>query len=469
MMRRHHLAPAVAHAATSTSLHRAGMVSNCRAGAGEVSAWSLRVGFEPLVLTAFERSDRDGVVFVRWSDPQKSGRDRRSKRSVGLRVRNTDGILDVGLIAAAELAVRAFYTALIAGEDPSAPDAHTLTIPQGYALALDLKGGGLYAADTQQRRHVTSAGRTVAQLLGRDMCWSALRNADVVGLWRVLATRYRDGGVGGPRQAEVTVSSLYTIAQWLRDNEYIEPNACCPRSKWRRLFQADWETITGTPVAPRRPRHSPDDLHAVFAALHAADPRMHLAIELGAELRVGQVLRLQRSAVMLEAGAHSPHGRVQIAGAVRKAGEMVHLTAAQRSALDASLGGYLQAHERAYLTGELADYPMFPGGRLVRGVARVRERPKRLNRRTALELFHNLERAAGVVPQSGRGWYGLRRQATDLAPKYTNDDRVLDRVGGHERATREGIYQDRQTDQLRGSAAEVRAQIRSGIDESAAR
>lgn len=433
---------------------------------GNRNSWSMRVGFPPLVLTAFERSDRGDVVFVRWTDSRKSGRDRRSKRSLGLCVRDAEGALDPGLVAEAELAVRAFYTRLIAGKDPNYPDAHTLTLAQGYALALDLSRGGLYSSDTQQRRHVTSAGRTAMQLLGRDTCWSELRNASIVGLWRALAARYRDTGAGGPRQAEVIVSSLYTVAQWLRDNEYIEPNTCRPRSRWRRSFREDWVSIAKVPIQLRRPRHSAEELRAIFVVLDSAlkvvDPRIGLAIELGAELRVGQVLRVMRSAVILDRTKHAPHGRVVITGSGRKHGETVHLTARQRQEVDNALAGYLRHYEGAYGQGTISDYPVFPGKRLVRGTARVREHPKRLNRRTALDMFHDLERAAGITPQSGRGWYGLRRQATDLAPTYTSDDRVLDRVGGHERATREGIYQDRRTEQLRARAADVRAQVRSG-------
>ena len=63
----------------------------------------------------------------------------------------------------------------------------------------------------------------------------------------------------------------------------------------------------------------------------------------------------------------------------------------------------------------------------------------------------------------GRGWYGLRRIAADLAESATTDDRVKDRLGGwQDSETRKQIYQDRQTDELRAEAAKVRRELRLG-------
>ena len=63
----------------------------------------------------------------------------------------------------------------------------------------------------------------------------------------------------------------------------------------------------------------------------------------------------------------------------------------------------------------------------------------------------------------GRGWYGLRRIAADLAESATTDDRVKDRLGGWQHSeTRKQIYQDRQTDELRTEAAKVRRELRLG-------
>ena len=61
----------------------------------------------------------------------------------------------------------------------------------------------------------------------------------------------------------------------------------------------------------------------------------------------------------------------------------------------------------------------------------------------------------------GRSFYGLRRKLTDVARNYTNDDRALDRLTGHiDPTTRIKEYQDRQRDEDRALAAEVRRRYR---------
>jgi hypothetical protein len=94
---------------------------------------------------------------------------------------------------------------------------------------------------------------------------------------------------------------------------------------------------------------------------------------------------------------------------------------------------------------------------------RVRADAKPLSRDGACMAFQHLEDIAGADHVPGRGWYGLRRSATDLAEPLTTDDRVKDRLGGWtESETRKQIYQDRRTDALRAQAADVRRQLRSG-------
>jgi hypothetical protein len=102
-----------------------------------------------------------------------------------------------------------------------------------------------------------------------------------------------------------------------------------------------------------------------------------------------------------------------------------------------------------------------PSGR--RRARRLRRGVKPLSRDGARQLFKALERIAKVDHIDGRGWYGLRRQAADLAETATSDDRVKDRLGGwQDSATRKSIYQDRETDALRAQAASVRRKLRIG-------
>ena len=94
---------------------------------------------------------------------------------------------------------------------------------------------------------------------------------------------------------------------------------------------------------------------------------------------------------------------------------------------------------------------------------KVRAGVKPISREGARVAFKQLEAIAKVKHVEGRGWYGLRRIATDLAESATTDDHVKDRLGGwQDSETRKQIYQDRQTDELRAEAAKVRRALRLG-------
>jgi hypothetical protein len=59
----------------------------------------------------------------------------------------------------------------------------------------------------------------------------------------------------------------------------------------------------------------------------------------------------------------------------------------------------------------------------------------------------------------------VRRQATDLAPEFANDARVLNKLTGRtDSATRERIYQDPQNERAR--AAEARRSMRASLSEA---
>ena len=85
-----------------------------------------------------------------------------------------------------------------------------------------------------------------------------------------------------------------------------------------------------------------------------------------------------------------------------------------------------------------------------------------MNDRTLNDLFHALERAAKVTPVSGRGWYGIRRRATDVYEDYEKDERVLNDQTGHKKSeTRREVYQEREREVIRAKSAETRRNVRS--------
>lgn len=203
------------------------------------------------------------------------------------------------------------------------------------------------------------------------------------------------------------------------------------------------------------------------------DPRIELALELGAEMRLGQVGESRRSQLDLTRSPLAPHGTFTVYGKKKKAGETLALTAEQRIAVDRVLETMLLQAEVEYNPADpRTDYYLIPSGKLVQGaadVARARHAP--LTRTALLKEFHALEAAHGVSSVNGRGSYGLRRTSTDEAPNYSNDRRVLDKLGGWTAGstTREDTYQDREDAALIAQTATVRRAWRAGAKAAADR
>lgn len=131
--------------------------------------------------------------------------------------------------------------------------------------------------------------------------------------------------------------------------------------------------------------------------------------------------------------------------------------------------GYLAEAEAAFQRGELADYYLFPRGKLKGGcVPPRRAAAAHASYQAMRDLFEDLERIAGVEHRHGRSFYGLRRPATDLAAEFAQDARVLNSISGHaDSATREQVYQDKENERVRAQAAEVRRSMRRYLLEGA--
>jgi hypothetical protein len=133
-------------------------VSGSARGRGH-GLWKYSYGAKPHAVFAMERRDRRGQIFVRWTNTDKAGVERRDRRSLGLAVRDAKtGRLDAKLVRAAELAVQQFQARLLVGEPPARapseprPNAAlspgqlasiqtSLTMLAGFALALDPERG----------------------------------------------------------------------------------------------------------------------------------------------------------------------------------------------------------------------------------------------------------------------------------------------------------------------------------------
>jgi hypothetical protein len=137
-----------------------------------------------------------------------------------------------------------------------------------------------------------------------------------------------------------------------------------------------------------------------------------------------------------------------------------------RALVDETLAtGYLSDAEIAYRWEEIPDYYLFPAGRLRRGKVRVDlAKAGYLGPTAVRDMFRALEKLAGVEHQPGRSLYGLRRQATDLAPEFAQDARVLNRLSGHlDSATRGRMYQDPMNEVVLARAAKARREMRQYV------
>jgi len=430
---------------------------------------------------AWERLERGGRVHMKYSSPDRHGRDRRVKQKLDgdLGVRDVRGRLDQRKIRDIDAAVHAIAAQLTLGEVPrtAVRDERPLTLTDGFRLVLDFETGK-FPTRTRRWEEVKRAAGKLERILGGNRAWTEITPADARKVWRSLADAAKKVVTGdhvtGARQAEVTLDALYSTANWLRDESRIPQTACLPAIRWRQKLRDDWQAITDTVITPSRPRHTHEEMVRLFAHLHddQVDPRFALAFDLGGEQRLGQVLRCRRSHLELPAidrdvlrlGGAGPHlGVVRVVGSGKKRASPIALTADQRTAVEAALSGYLSLYEEAWRGGEIEDYPLFPAGRFKQGKAKLVDQPKVLSRDAARKMFRQLEAVSSVTSVKGRAWYGVRRIATDVAEDVEKDERVLNSLTGHrDSSTRRLVYQDRERPELLARAAATREKIRHG-------
>jgi hypothetical protein len=415
----------------------------------EKKCWSESFGLYGSTIRIAER-EPGGVLYLLWIDNQG----KRQKRSLGHRDRR------MGKKQAIELASRMGDVEAL---QKMQPEPEPLTLAEGIARAFD-PVRGMYPTETKHSRESKKLAERGAEILGRKVRWAELTPGKIQYLVRVLARNSVDGR--GARTAEYMCDMLYGVASWLRQEELIPDTAAVPKRNWKVRLKQEWQTLTGARVEPKRPRHTVDEVAAIFGALPSADPRLRLLVELAAELRAGQAVRAKRSDLVLDPVGGFRLGRFVVHGSGKKHGEIVDLHPELRALVDEVLStGYLSAAEAAYRRGEIEDYFLFPAGRLKEGKTMVvRAIAQPLGSTAIRDMFRLLEADAGVEHQEGRSFYGLRRQATDLAPEFEQDARVLNRLTGHlDSATRERVYQDPQNERVRARAAETRRRMRQHL------
>lgn len=411
--------------------------------------WSAEVGRRPLVVHVQERPGRKNL-WLRWWDTQKNNWaweptliQPRDEAGRWRRAAETEGIQ----------AAEAKRSQLAAGQPVLSGDH--LGLIDGVMEAID-PDRGLYPVDTMHRRETLRAV-TFANMVLKSKPWVAIGPQDVQQVWRAKIRELHRQGKNGCRQAEVVTQRLLTVAKWLAANKRIPPGACTPPHKWHELLRSDWRNLTGSTRdhEPARPRHTVEQVRRILAEAKAVDPRFHLMLWLGLELRLGQVARARRSDVDLEAGTFTVYG------AGHKRGTVVQMTAGQIMAIRDALMGYLEPLNHSGM-----DFPLFPSGQLTGGrtgtpKASERHRDAKPVGRTAIrKWFQEAQSAAGVLHQVGRGLYGFRRAAVDEAVTDL-DPEALKRFGGwtDEQMPRQ-VYKDKQDQAADTRATVVRSRIR---------
>ena len=427
--------------------------------------WAESLGVYGATVRVAER-DPGGVLYLLWLDK----RGKQQKRSLGHRDRREgkrQALAAATAMMEASAAVRGVVIAAPHQPERKQDTARslTLTLAQGVARMFDPQRGA-YATVTEHVKQAKRYAEAAVQILGPRLTWEDFTPGELMYLVRQMAQQSRDGS--GAMAAEKTCVVLYAIASWLRQEGLIPDTAAIPKPRWKVRLREEWRALTGHRVEVKRPRHDVDEVAAIFAALPQGDPRLRLLIELAAELRAGQAVRAKRSDLILVAVGGFGLGRFIVHGNGKKHGEIVDLHPELRALVDEVLStGYLAEAETAYQRGEIPDYYLFPGGKLKRSsVPPSRATEGYLSDWTLRGLFKALEATAGIPHKPGRALYGLRRQATDLAPEFAQDAQVLNRISGHaDSATRERIYQDPQNERVRAKAAEARRSMRAFLAE----
>ena len=350
-------------------------------------------------------------------------------------------------------------------------------LKQGLDLYFAL-GTGAYRKPTKHYKQRLKDASYFPRILGADFRFSNLLPTTGEVVWRWFLERSKAGERA--RTAERAVDTLYQIARWLHERYPDVIPRVEPMRGWKARLADEWEEefrdqLVDPEQSAKELRHTPADVERIFQSLHRADPRLALLLDAGAELREGQVARTRRSAVDLTPNlGRWGLGRLTVRGAKKKRGAIIDLHPELRDHLEHAWGpeGYLQELETAYRRGEIEDYYLFQHGRMrkksrgcdvmVVPLDRHLANAGPMDVSTLVPIFHAFEKQIGIVQVPGRAFYGLRRVLADIAPAYTNDDRVLDCLTGHEPrgSTRRVVYQNRWRDEDIAGAAEVRRMIR---------
>ncbi len=417
--------------------------------------WHWSIGEDQLKVTVFERPSKAGVLYLRWRVTTAAGRAWKMV-SLGAVLRDAKGNIKRDIALFAKEQARTRYRTL--GQPEPEPDTPAvLTIGATIAVVID-KDKGLYPRKSNHRSEVIRALKHAATIWGPSTPWSEIKRAEIRQLWRRRLADLQAKGCVGARGVETTVGRVLTVAAWLRDEGMIPDNACMPPRKWKQAVRDE----AGNPDT-KRPRYTLEEMRKILAVADQVDPRFGLMVAIGAELRLGQVLRVRRHDLDL------PARTVKVRGAGKKRGTTVEFTSGQYASVVYALEkGYLRALEQ-----QAIDYPLFPARKLRKakdGVleARLDRDHQPIGRRAVGDWWNEAERLAGIPHVPGRAAYGVRRVAVDGFIDLGISEEGLQNAGGWDNSQMpKEVYAERGRVKHRKEATAKRALLRGEIEPDA--
>jgi hypothetical protein len=406
------------------------------------------------------------VVMRRWKSGQPKGQWQR--RALGeMLLRDSRGAVLESARGVARDAAMKWYLELTGEIAAAAPvDIAPMRVGDVFAALTD-PNTGKYPHESPFRKEVKRA-LGVAERVWGNIPLVAVMPDHFTLLTRQRMRELRDQGHRGVRGTEIMIGRLLTAFTWLRKTGKIPPTAAVIDPSWRVGLVDYWKGLAKSTRDPKphQPRYTVEESRRLLHAAANVDPRTYLLLALGAEYRLGQVMRAMRSDLAL---SEEPHGEFTIHGSKDKQGEIVSLTRGQRDAVHRALAtGVLSALEAEFVAGTRKDYPLFPGGKLsgkvdgapiVSGIDPDACRP--MSRGTVAHHWPAIEFLAGIEHVEGRGWYGIRRVGVDAALDEDISSQGLQNWGGWGSPdVPNRIYRDKENRAGRAEAAVARARFR---------
>lgn len=439
------------------------------------------MGAAPLRVTVFEMATREGTLYLRW---KPRGQTRLKHESLKKSLRTKEGKIVEERRRWAKEKAQEKYEELLASsrrsESADPDDTPELTLQAGLDLVTDPKRGK-YPIDTPHRREVIRSLKFAIATFGPDRTWNSIMRADLRALGRTRLDQLVDAGESGHRAAEIVVTHVIAVANWLRDEVKIDEGACIAEQYWKQKLREYWmgRHDTAREPEPFRPRHTLDEMRRILAVAPRVDPRFDLLLQLGAELRLGQVVRAWRKDIDLTENTFKVHGRG------KKKAPVVEMIGAQREAVIRALTGYLRELEEAFGRGEIENYPLFPSGPLPGSRSHMFKKQKDGSPRSPhgpSEPTATVKRHSNVPPITGttwRGWfleaegladvehvprrgpYGVKRVSVDGAKDAGISREGLKHFGGwRDTQMPDQIYADQESAVARREARDVREKVR---------